>query len=253
MTLNRRHIPLAALAAALAAGLTACDPCAGTPSCRDGNHVSYVGRTVERYSGYSVAGTTVQFIRTAGVALVSDTISVRSGSDGFFLLSSAAEASGDVVGTLHIAPAGRPAYDVPGLTLQTSTTNGDGGDLGRLVVDPFIFYVGEVHNTATGSNAVFPYASITFRRTGGITIDHDTIVTQADPAGRFFIAPVASEPGVLQGIFTVMADGFPHPYDVSITIATQYRDRVDYDVHILDVASPTAQADAAPVVSRLKR
>lgn len=57
----------------LLVAVTACDPCAGTPSCRVSPRVSYTGHVVERTTSRSVEGAALTFIRTGGVALAEDT------------------------------------------------------------------------------------------------------------------------------------------------------------------------------------
>jgi hypothetical protein len=216
---------------------SACDPCAGTPSCRGPEHVAYTGHMVERATERSAPGTVVTFIRTGGVQLAADTIRAAAASDGFFLLSASANSGGDVTGILRIGPPNRPTFDVPNIVLHTTTVNGDGGDLGRLVVDPFIMFVAEVRSRLAGSPIGIPYANVTFRRTGGIAVDQEVINTSTDISGRFIIAPNARQAGVLQGIITISASGFAHTFDIPVSLETIYQDVTPHDVSVLNIGA----------------
>lgn len=229
------HARLALVVLLLAAG--ACDPCAGTASCRTGARISYTGHIVERTTARSVPGTDVTFTRTSGIELSDEPIHAVSDADGFFRLRAGVTSSGDVIGTLHVAPPNRPAYDVAGITMHTTEVAGDGGDLGRIVSDPFIMFVAEVHNRVPGHDAIVPYASVTFRRTGGIAIDPAVIQLTADANGRFFLAPIAAQAGAVAGIITINGPGFPNSYDIPVQIGTQYQDVVTRDVNVLRIGT----------------
>jgi len=217
--------------------LAACDPCAGTPSCRSGAHVSYTVHVVERATGRSVAGTVVTFVRTSGVELVTDTVRSVSDASGFLQLAADAHSDGDVVGNLHVTPVGRPSYDVSGITLHTTTVSGDGGDLGRIVIDPYILFMAEVQNRLVNSSAGIPNATVTFTRTGGLQIDPPTIHVITDSYGRFLLAPAVSQGGTLEGVLTIDAPGFPRSYQIPTRIDTRYQDVAIRDVTVVKLGA----------------
>jgi hypothetical protein len=233
MTCIRAGVQWSALALASIA-VAACDPCAGTSACRTSDRVSYIGHTVERTTGKSVNGTEVMFVRTSGIELANDTIRAVSAGDGFFALGADARSAGLVTGTLHVSPPGRMAYDIPGIKMQTSRTAGDGGDLGRIVVDPYVMFIGQLRNRRTGADTA-ALAMVSFQRTGGIPIEPDRIETQADEHGRFFLAPVAKEPGTVTGLLLVRADGNLQVDTIPLSIETRFIDEAVHDVAVVNM------------------
>jgi hypothetical protein len=218
-------------------GVWACDPCAGTASCRSNvDRIAYTGHVVEHSSGRSVAGVQVTFVRSSGPGLGNDTLRATTGTDGFFMLSADAKSAGKIVGTLHVEPPGRPGYDVAGIELNTTRTAGDGGDLGRFVSDPYVVFVGQIRDRLTGDEFAGGYAAVGFQRTGGVAIEPDTIATQADLYGRFFLAPKVEGPGVVEGRLTVRIEGRGH-FVMPLRIETRYRDEAPRDVSIVNWGS----------------
>lgn len=215
--------------------LAACDPCAGTSGCRDGDHISYVGHIVEHASGRSVGGVPVTFIRTSGVSIAIDTLRAISDGAGFFHLETTTSASGDVIGTIHVAPPGRDAYDMAGVVMHTTRVGGDGGDLGRLVVDPYIQYIAELRNRRKNDGVVMDGAVVSFKRTGGIPVVPDSIQMVSDTAGRFLLAPTAVHPGVMTGYVNVAAPGERVSYNIPLTIETRYFDTPNRQVDVLNI------------------
>lgn len=226
---------LASLAVVLAA--TSCEPCAGTSNCRTEDRISYTGHIVERATERSIGGVQVSFIRTGGLELSSDTLRATSGSDGFFQFTATAKARGDVTGMLRVAPPGRPAYQVNGITLHTTNVNGDGGDLGRIVIDPFVTFIGEIRNRIAHADTTIPNAVVTFVRTGGIAAEPEVIEVRSDAYGRFFFAPTVHEAGTLLGDIHVGAVGFTQTYIIPVRIDTRYQDIVPRDVSIINIGS----------------
>lgn len=206
---------------------TACDPCAGTASCHTEERVSYTGHMVRFDNKESVPGTALTFVRTGGVELAADTVRATSGSDGFFTIESDALGTGIVVGTLHVAPPGRPPFEIAGLELRTTTRTGDGGTFGRIVVDPYLLHVIQLIDPATGAPLGVPSVA-TFRRTSGIHAEPEAI-TQSVPAGVFHLAPLASEPGVIYGELTVEIPSWGATYTFPLAFATHPFDAPPYE------------------------
>jgi hypothetical protein len=114
-------------------------------------------------------------------------------------------------------------YKVSGLALRSSRQRGDGGQLGRLVVDPYFPLVGEVRDRYT--QAIVIGAEVTIHQSSGNTkLLADTVRVLTDVNGRFLLdAPVAHY-GDMSITFTVKAPGYPRPYTSTSTFTTLYRD-----------------------------
>lgn len=183
--------------------LAACDPCSGVASCAGAPRVSYTGRMLVHSTGLPAPGVRVDFIRTGGIAVAPESVSVQTGPDGYFQLELAAGGKGAVVGDVVVRPPGLPSYRVPGVRLLSTEVRGDGGFIEPWVVDPYIAFLGELFLRGTGERLGFGGA-VEFRRTGGIQIDPDTVRTQTTSDGRFFLSPRALEPGEVVGDLTVL-------------------------------------------------
>ena len=220
----------------LVIGASACDPCAGTSSCRTSARVALSGHIVEHATGHPVSGAEFTFVRTSGVDLVQDTVHGVSDADGFFTIAASAKGSGDVAGTLHVTPPGRPAYDIAGVQARTTTVAGDGTDIGRIVSDPYILYIADIRDRVKGTGAG-ANASVTFTRTGGVEISPSVIKTNADASGQFYLAPAVTQPGTVFGDLTISAKGYPHPFTVSLAIPTEYHAGPTHLVHVANIGS----------------
>lgn len=203
-----------------------CSPCAGTSECRTDARVAYTGRMIERSTERGVGGVQLTFVRTGGVELAQDSITTTSDGDGFFTFAVDADAEGEVVGTLSVTPAApRQPYTVSGIRLRTTTVHGDGGELGRLVIDPYVALVGELRDRRTG--AIMDLSDVMFIRTGGVATPSDTIRTRADAFGRFLLTAPVSALGPLTGILVVSNGNYPRPFIYPIGIGAQYLDRAE--------------------------
>jgi hypothetical protein len=200
--------------------------------------VSASGRTIERATGRVVANVEVEFARTGGVTLREPVARARSGSDGWFLLDVAADSGGEVVGDLTVRPpAPHAAYTVRGVRLRTTTTRGEGTELGRVVVDPFIAWVGELHARGIAGRGIVPGATVTFRRIGGARIDPETQQWDAGDFGRFYFSPRLLDFGAVQGELTVSAPSLPKSYVVPVTIEPEWRDRIADQVAVVNLGA----------------
>ena len=188
---------LAAIAAIVVASLIACDPCAGTPSCKQPPEVSYGGQFINHVTGSAVGGVAVMFVRETGPTLANgDTMRAVARSDGFFQLRSSAFNGGVVEGKLIVTPPPPyQSYTVSGLRLPTSEVRGNGTFGGRLVVDPYLMLVGEVHDRRTG--AIIPDVAVSLRRVGGVSASPDSMSFVSDANGRFFAEPTVDQVGQL--------------------------------------------------------
>ena len=182
-----RIATLSALAVA-AAGLAACDVCAGTPSCTNPPEISAGGQFIERSEGAPVAGVRVEFVRLSGPELRADTIRSISDDDGFFQLRADALATGIVGGTLRvIPPAPRVAFEITNVALKVTTRRADGQFLGRLSVEPYLVLVGQLYDRYSG--AIVPEATVIMRHAGGASMGVDSAIFTTDDDTDFDCFP----------------------------------------------------------------
>lgn len=238
-----RMAGLAALG--LVAAVQGCDPCSGYAQCEVAPHVTYSGQFVERTTGRKIGGAEVLFVRVDGVELERDTLRARTDADGFFLLSGHALQEGQVRGTFIVNPPDRGGYRVDFVTLRTSTRAGDGGQLGRLVVDPYTVYVALVTDRATGQPV--PGATVRWRRTGGImATPADTVLTTTGDA-LIVIVFRGETHGVIEGEFTVTSASLGAFAPAPVQIWTDWSDRTPYLSYLpLDRVPAGATPSPAP-------
>lgn len=216
---------MAVASLAVLAVMAACEPCAGTPACHVPPEMSYSGQVIQHSTGAPVGDVVIEFVRRSGPELISDTVRTTSRGDGYFTLRAPAYQDGTVIGTLAVRPpATYPAYTVPRVELRTSRMRGDGGILGRIVVDPFLLMVGELHDRKTG--ALIIGATVTMRRASGARISPDTVQFITDQDGRFFLQPQVLEfgNGALTADFELDVAGAPRKWLVRQTHKIQYQD-----------------------------
>ena len=217
----RRALVLASLCAmTLSAG--SCDECAGTPSCTTTPEISYSGQFIDRVSGAPVQGVSISFVRSAGAQLLHDP-SAMSDDDGFFVLRAPALQEGHVAGELRVVPpAPDVPYAIPNVTLRTNSIRGDGGNLGRLVVKPFLFLIGHVRDRFT--HAPLPSVVVTFRRVAGGRVAEDTREFVTDAGGQFGWEPAVIDPAPIDATFELVVEGHPRPYVIRRQVGLNYRD-----------------------------
>jgi hypothetical protein len=202
--------------------VASCDECAGTPSCTTTPELSYSGQFIDRATGKAIEGVTISFFRRAGAELLSEPTAI-SDDDGFFVLRTPALQEGFVGGDLRIVPpAPRVPYTIRDVTLHTNSVRGDGGNLGRLVVEPFLFLVGHVRDRFT--HAPLPNAHVTVRRLGGGRLSEDSKSFVTDAGGNFGWEPGVIDPEPIDASFEMTVEGQPRSYTVERRINLAYRD-----------------------------
>lgn len=228
--------------AAVAGAVTAlvlvggCDPCFGTPSCRGNPQVGYGGQVIEHRTGRPVAGVRLAFARRSGVDLEADTLVAHSDEDGWFQLRSEAYLDGEVVGDLIVTPpAPFEPYTVRDVRLQTSPVRGNSVFAGRLVVDPYYLFIGEVRDRRT--LAIVPGAEVRVERTGGLTADPDTFTAISDRDGRTFTEMRMHGAGILEANAIVTAPGYPRPYRIPMRLRARYLDLPAREIAVLKLGS----------------
>ena len=215
-------IALVVVAAGLVGG---CTECAGTPSCVDEPAISYTGEFINHRTGAAVRGVQVEWVRTGGIELDSDVIRATSDSRGFFKLEMGSVYIGSATGNLRVTPpAPFPPYTIAGVQLETTRRRGDGGNLGRLVVDPFLIIVGEVQDLTTGSRV--SAGTVRLRRVSGARADVDVVDLPLDGTRWYWIDPVIVDVanGFLTAEFEVTIQGDPRVFRTTDSVPILYRD-----------------------------
>jgi hypothetical protein len=184
------------------------------------------GQLIVRETGAAVGGVALDFVRTSGVALASDSARTTTDADGRFQLAVEASDVGEVVGDLVVrVPAPWSPYRVRGLRFRTSEVRGEGQVLGRLVVDPYIEFIGVLYDRRNGRP--LDGARVTIQRTGGVVTSPDRVVTTSDSLGRIFYDARAAEPGDMVADVVVAGSSLPRASHLSgVRIAAAYLDRV---------------------------
>lgn len=180
--------------------------------CETDPTVAVSGRMISWPEGTPVAGVTVQMARQ-GIA--SGTLaSATSDGDGFFTLQASADDGATTVALQFTPPAPLAPFRIDSLTLQASTTRGEGYDLGRLAANPYSVVVGEVRDRRRGMQVV-PYAVARFDPYGDTS---QRITATADPYGRFVLIGGTGVPDGVRGrLYLASPDG-----QVSRTINDYY-------------------------------
>jgi len=243
-----KRLAVAALSLWLGLGLEACDRCAGILSCTDGPRLSVGGQLIERATGAMVSGAAIDFVRTGGVALVSDSVRATTDAYGHFQLAVEAGESGDVVGDL-VVRARDPwtPYRARGLRFSTSEVRGEGHTLGRIVVDPYIEFIGVLSDRRNRQPLVG--ARLTILRTGGVAVSApDSVEMTLDGDGRFHYDVKAVEPGEMIADLVVASPSLPRVYRVAgVRFPATYLDRVP------DVAAAWSLGTGLPYVGIVYR
>lgn len=205
--------------------LAACDPCAGLTQCKTSSQLHYYGRVEERETGRSASGVRVSYVRRGGEEMYPDSIADVSDADGWFELDANVPRDGLVFGDFVIEPPGRPPYTVRWYPLQTRRRAGDGGDLGRLVLQPYFIFIGDVQDTGKRPLAD---ARVTYRQVGGVPATPVDTVLVTDVEGKLVIVFRADAYGVIEGEFTIEpADGRPARV-IPVKIHTSHTIHVPY-------------------------
>lgn len=218
--MKRRLLTAAALVTVISVG--GCDPCAGTPNCHVFSKVSVTGQFVSRKTGERVGGVQVEFTRESGRETQVDPIRTVSDDQGYFTLHTATYGDGGVTGILRITPPPPwSPYEVRNFTMQSHIVRGDGNYLGQLVVDPYIFMIGEFFDRRRGT--IVPNARLTLKRTGGVMMTPDSVDIFADDAGNFTFGADVSTHGVVEvdAVLTTPYDA--EPFRFKYLLKTEHR------------------------------
>lgn len=207
--------------------LAACNPCDGVVGCSQDARVSVGGQIVDRAAyGAPVAGVRVTVDRVGGAELGAESASSSTDAQGWWhveLPARAAAGEGVSVDVTVAPPAPLKPYRVSGLTLRTSTRLGDGQVFGRWVTKPYITYIGEIRDRATG--APVSGATVTFVRRGGIDVAATPLTQVTQPTtgiGYFTLDLVPSDFAPLVADFVVERPGYATTTIHSVSIMPGY-------------------------------
>jgi len=218
---------VAALSLSLGLGLEACEPCEGILGCTSNPRISFGGQLIVRETGAAVRGVPLDFVRTGGVTLVSDSVTATTDAYGHFQLAVDAAEMGEVVGDLVVrAAAPWSPYRVRNLRFRTSEVRGEGQVLGRLVVDPYIEFIGVLFDRRDGR--LLAGAHLTILRTGGVAVSApDSVEMTVDSDGRFLYDTRAAELGGMIADLVITAPSLPRAYRLrGVQFEATYLDRL---------------------------
>jgi hypothetical protein len=221
--LTRPIVALVVVGAALTFG--ACSECAGTLSCTSAPLISHSGEFINHKTGAPVAGVQVEWVRTSGIEIDDDTIRATSDARGFFMLQTGSVYTGEASGDLRVTPpAPFQEYRIPNVTVSASTRRGDGGYMGRLVVDPFLIIVGEVQDLTTNSRV--PDGTVRLRRIGGARADEDLVDIPLEGTRWYWIDPTIVDfgTGSITAEFEIRIPGDPRVFRTTDSVPLLYRD-----------------------------
>lgn len=216
----RQFFVIAAIASLLP--FTGCSECAGAITCRIEPMASTGGQVINHRTGAPVPGVVLTFVRREGIELVAETAQATTDSDGFFTLEIGTVYEGEVIGDLEVRPPPPFApYTATGIRLLASRIRGDGGYIGRLVADPYMILIGEVHRRGLG---IVPEGSVSMRRVSGGRLESDSFTSNIE-GGRFgWIDPQVLDYGPVTIEFVITIPGDPRTHVVVQEVPMKFID-----------------------------
>ena len=170
--------------------------------------VSATGQVIDYPTGRAIAGATISFAPVAGAAL-GGAISATTDGLGQFQLNGVAATGGTVTGDLTVrSPTFAAGYTVHGFQLSTSRTRGEGVDLGRLLAQPYLAFLGQVTQRLISTGVV---GTVQIQRVGGASLANNSITVQTDADGRFYLEYAASSADSVVANVTITAPGVQNP------------------------------------------
>jgi len=221
-----RGLGAAGMLLALLLLASACDPCSGIAACRVAPTVSATGQVIDYPTGRAIAGATISFAPAAGATL-GGAISATTDGLGQFQLSAVASTDGTVTGDLTVrAPTFPAGYTVHGFQLFTSRIRGGGVDLGRLLAQPYVAFLGQVQRQYIGTRTV---ATVLIQRVGGASLANNDITVQTDTAGMFFLEVAAGSTDSVIANISISTPGLQQPTVYQrAALPVIWRDQVPY-------------------------
>lgn len=215
------HVPLLAFTALATA---ACDPCSGVASCHVVPTISATGQVIDYVTGDAVAGATLTFTATSG-PILAGSLTATTDSHGQFQFSGVPSGAGTVTGDLAVnAPTFPAGYTAHGVALTTSTTRGEGLDLGRVLAQPYLEFLGQVHSRFVGSGVV---STVHIVRVGGASLANNNITVQTDTLGQFYLVYAANSADPVIANVTITSPDLATPeIDTAAVLPIIWRDQV---------------------------
>jgi hypothetical protein len=155
------------------------------------------GELVFRGTRSALANAEVQFTRTGGLPTTPGVVTTRSGPDGWFGIALSTDTTGEVVGDLLVRRAGTAAPQLFRDVRLRARGDDSVAYAGRFAVGQQLSYAGVLVQRATGAPATD--WTVTFRRTGGISLVTDTLVSRVLDWGGFGLSPATTEEGTVEG------------------------------------------------------
>ena len=215
-----------------------------------GGLLTYGGEVFFRGNGQPVKGVVVKWVRTGGIQTTPTTYSVASDSTGFFLLPIQSQGTGVVTGSLTLTPPGGPATTYPNIQMSTYDSTAD-RSLG-------VFGYGQQWAWAIAiwrNDSLKPAVGVpvTFRRTGGIAIQPDSIQATTAADGTIRIRANVTDTGFVDGEITVYPDSGPPRLISGLHLGTYAADAVPFAGVFsygpsLHYAGKLVNSDTVPVV-----
>jgi|GEM_PF-3962115 len=154
-------------------------------------YLSYLFELYSRGNNAALAGADVEFRRTGGVRVDTDTIRVRASAEGKFWLTPAPLESGELVGDLLVRMASGDTASIRGIRLAT-TEQPDEVREERRGIGPSLSYIANLSYQDTGKPAAG--VEVEFRRVGGLMVRPETYRVRTDPHGNFNFPMALVEP-----------------------------------------------------------
>jgi hypothetical protein len=188
------------LAAGLALGFLACDPCAGVIGCSNGKYLAASGQIVDAVTGVGIDGVRIDIVRTGGVEVANDSVSTVTAGGGFWRAELSPAGPGTVLADIEVSPPNREAYRLHGVALDTRERRGDANLNERWV--PFLYFDFVAEFFLNGTTDTRPEGvPVEFRRTGGIPLGGPGQVdgvyrAPTNGAGRIHLYPTTGDSAV---------------------------------------------------------
>ena len=165
-----------------------------------GSILVYGAQAFNRGTGQHVQGVAVNWTRTGGIATTPAVINTTTDATGFFLLDMTPAADGETIGTLTFTPPNGSATSYPNLHLATydSTSYRYLGNFGY--GQRWAWAIELWRNDSLKQARGVP---VTFRRTGGIAIDPDSLQLVTGSDGRIEVRAAVTDTGYVDGEITV--------------------------------------------------
>ena len=187
-----------ALALLLAFAVVGCDPCASPTGCTDRAQFTMTGRILQEETAMPAVGVSVDFIRTGGAVLDTDSARAFTNEDGVFTLRVSGESTGLVTGDVVVRSAAGAAnpfeYRVVAQTLRVFADVGDANVLPVWSTRPTLPDIAMLVDAGVPPEEL-KGLQVEFRRTSGIQLrEGDVFRTVTRDGGVFALFDRSVQP-----------------------------------------------------------